>query len=57
MGKFEGKKLLRQSRIGGGNNIKIKFKNWDGCLDLIPLTQDSDKWRALVNTLMNPRVP
>jgi hypothetical protein len=27
MGKFEGKNLLRQSRIGGGDNIKINFKN------------------------------
>jgi hypothetical protein len=29
---------------------------WDG-VDLIDLAQDRDQWRALVNTVMNLRVP
>jgi hypothetical protein len=29
---------------------------WDG-LDWIDLARDRDKWRALVNTVMNLRVP
>jgi hypothetical protein len=30
--------------------------DWDG-LDWIGLVQDKNKWRALVNTVMNLRVP
>jgi hypothetical protein len=29
---------------------------WDG-VDCIGLTQDRDQWRAVMNTLMNLRVP
>jgi hypothetical protein len=29
---------------------------WDG-MDLIDLARDRDKWRALMNTVMNLRVP
>jgi hypothetical protein len=29
---------------------------WDG-MDWINLSQDRDKWRALVNTVMNLQVP
>jgi hypothetical protein len=28
-----------------------------GGLDWIDVAQDSDRWRALVNAVMNPRVP
>jgi hypothetical protein len=38
-------------------NIKIHLREieWDG-MDWIDLAQDKDKWRALVNTLMNLKV-
>jgi hypothetical protein len=29
----------------------------DGDIDWISLAQDSDRWRALVNTVMNLQVP
>jgi hypothetical protein len=42
------------------DNIKILVDlrgiGWDG-MDWIDLAQDSDLWRALVNTVTNLRVP
>jgi hypothetical protein len=39
------------------DNIKIDLKKigWDG-MDWIDLAQDRDRWRVLVNTVMNLRV-
>jgi hypothetical protein len=40
------------------DNIKIDLREigWDG-MDWIDLAQDRDLWRALVNMVMNLRVP
>jgi hypothetical protein len=40
------------------DNIKMDLgeTGWDG-VDWIKLAQDMDQWRALVNTVMNLRVP
>jgi hypothetical protein len=40
------------------DNIKMDFgKVGFGDVDCIHLAQDKDRWRALVNTVMNLRVP
>jgi hypothetical protein len=41
-----------------GDNIKMDLQDvgWDG-VDLIDMTQDKDRWRALVNAVMNLWVP
>jgi hypothetical protein len=36
--------------------MNIKETKWDG-MDWIDMAKDRDRWRALVNTVMNLRVP
>jgi hypothetical protein len=56
--KPEGKRPLGRPRHGWVNNIKMDLLEigW-GSVDWIDLAQDRDKWRALVNAVMNLRVP
>jgi hypothetical protein len=56
--KTERKRTLERPRRMWEDNIKIDPKEI-GCagMDLIGLAQDRDQWRALVNTVMNLRVP
>jgi hypothetical protein len=54
----EGKRPLGIPRHRCVNNIKMDLREigWDA-MDWIDLTQDRDQWRALVNAVMNLRVP
>jgi hypothetical protein len=56
--KPEGKRPLGRQRRRWVDNIKMGLREigWDG-MDWIDLSQDRDQWRALVNAVMNLRVP
>jgi hypothetical protein len=48
---------LENPGVDGKIIIKWIFKKWDGGMDWIEMAQDRDRLRALVNTVMNLRVP
>jgi hypothetical protein len=58
IGKPEGKRTLGRPRLRWVDNVKMDLREvgWDG-RDWIDLAQDRDWWRALVNAVMNLRVP
>jgi hypothetical protein len=41
--------------VDGRIILKLIFKKWDGDMDWIELAQDRDRWRAVVNAVMNFR--
>jgi len=44
--------------VDGRIILRWIFRKWDvGGMDWIELAQDRDRWRALVNAVMNLRVP
>jgi hypothetical protein len=58
VGKSEGKRPLGRPRRRWEDNIKIDLREiGGGGMDWIDLVQNRDQWRALVNTVMNLRVP
>jgi hypothetical protein len=56
--KAEGKRPLGRTRRRWEDNIRLDLREigW-GVMDWIDQAQDRDRWRALVNTAMNFRVP
>ena len=57
VGKPEGKRPLGRRRRRWEDNIKMDLREVGGDGDWMELGQDRDRWRELVNTVMNFRVP
>ena len=62
VGKPEGKRPLGRPRRRWEDNIKMDLQMdlqemGGGCGDWIELAQDRDRWRALLSTVRNIRVP
>jgi len=57
VGKPEGKRPLGRPRRRWEDNIKMALWEVGRGGDWMELAQDRDRWRALVNTVMNFRVP
>ena len=58
VGKPEGKGPLRRPRRRWKENIKMDLHEVGcGVMDWIELAQDRVRWRALVNAVMNLRIP
>jgi len=60
IGKPEGRRPLGRRRHRW-DDIKMIFRKWDGegggGMDWIDLAEDKDRWRALVNAVMNLQLP
>jgi hypothetical protein len=57
VGKPEGRKPLGRPRRRWEDNIKMDLREVGWGVDWICLVQVRDRWRAVVNTVMNLRVP
>jgi hypothetical protein len=58
VGKHEGKSPLGRPRRRWEDNINMDLQEVvGGCGDWMELAQDRERWRALVSTLSNFRVP
>jgi hypothetical protein len=58
VGKLEGKKPLGRPTRRWEDNIRIDLQQMAcGGMDWIGLAQDRDRWRTIVNAVMNLQVP
>jgi hypothetical protein len=48
---------LEDPGVDGRIILRWIFRKWDGRIDWINLAQDRDMWQALLNAVMNLRVP
>ena len=57
MGKTKGKRSIGRTRHRWEDNIELYLQDVGRDMDWIDMAQDRDRWRALVNTVMNHQVP
>jgi hypothetical protein len=58
LGNSEGKRPLGRFRRRREDDMKMDLREMGWCgVDWIDMSQDRDQWRALVNTVMDLRVP
>jgi hypothetical protein len=58
VGRRDGKRPLGRPRHRWENNIEMHLQEvGGGTMDWIAVVQVTDRWRAIVNALMNLRVP
>jgi hypothetical protein len=57
VGKPEGRSPLGKHRCKWEDHIKVDLQKVGWAIDWIDLAKDSDRWRTLVNAVMNLRVP
>ena len=48
---------LEETGVDGRIILKLILRKWDGDVDRIDPTQDRGRWRALVNAVLNLRIP
>jgi hypothetical protein len=57
VGRPEGRRPLGRPRHRWEDNIKKDLQDVKWGMDCVELAEDRDRWRAVVNAVMNLRVP
>jgi hypothetical protein len=57
VGKHGGRRAFERSRRRWQDNIKLDLREVGANIDWIDLAQDRERWWAVVNAVMNLRVP